>query len=237
MGTRASPISCRGVSSRRPPVARPEDAGTYSASPAPEASRPAGVPPWRSTGSRAWSDQCAGQQLQRPVRPAGRGRGAGHRDQAGFIAGAELRRTGPGRFDERARQAVFDEMLLGPIHEVPTPMSAIRSSGTWASAARRICARLISRGPGAAAGQRLQPFFERQRHAIAYVHGYLGSTRSPRRSRPIHTYALLYREPPAEADSNGSFSGPRHDRRAGAARADQPRPTAAPDDQAGTGGR
>ena len=42
---------------------------------------------------------------------------------------------------------------------------------------------------------------------------------------------------PAAVVSGHSPHGPRHDRRAGAARADQPRPTAAPDDQAGTGGR
>ena len=137
---------------------------------------------------------------------------------------------------------------------MPTPtVRAIRSSVDWASAARRICARLILRtGPVPAARERLQlvPFFCRQRDAIAYVHGHLGS-HSRSRVQPsvprftakqgqylafIHTYTLLHREPPAEADFQRFFqvTPPAvHDMIIALERRgpDQPGPATTPDDR------
>ena len=158
------------------------------------------------------------------ARPAG-GAEQATATRAGFIAGAELPRcTGPGRFDERARQAVFDEMLLGPIHRRGADPDVCRNpfvGDLGVGGEENLCPFDLARGPGAAAGQRRQvvPFFERQRHAIAYVHGYLGShgrsrvqSSAPRFTAKqgqylafIHTYALLYREPPAEADFQRFF--------------------------------
>ena len=132
---------------------------------------------------RGEADQCAGQQLQRPVRPAGRGRGAeAPRPRPLHRAGASFRgATGPRRFDERARQAVFDEMLLGPIHRRGADPASCRNPFVGENGRRlrgRAVPRLIwraARVPPRVSALQVVPFFERHRHAIAYVHGYLGS--------------------------------------------------------------
>ena len=102
----------------------------------------------------------------------------------------------------------------------------------------------VPRGSAPAGGAVLRASASRD----MYVHGYLGShgrcvqsvfTAKPwPSSTPTH-YSTGSRRPKPTSNvlSGHSPHGPRHDRRAGAARADQPRPTAAPDDQAGTGGR
>ena len=79
-------------------------------------------------------------------------------------------RGAPGRrrFDERARQAVFDEMLLGdtPSRADPDVCRNPFVGDLGVGGEENLCPFDLARGPGAAAGQRLQvvPFFERQRH-------------------------------------------------------------------------
>ena len=138
------------------------------------------------------------------------------------------RRAGPGRFAERAGQALFDEALLrsGTRSTCRRRRSArSRSSVDCASAASRICARLSRRTALRRRWSALQvvAFVGRQRDAVAYVHGHLGSHRRShvqscvaaihRDAGPVpglhpHLHAG-HREPPAEADIQRFFGSRR----------------------------
>jgi len=203
----------------------------------------------------------AGQQIQRPSRtPAGR---AGARPRPGRLHPARrvcAARRGRGS-SLSAGQAFLDEARLGPVHGRRADPHGPRDQvvgGLGIRSEENLRPFNRAHRSLAAAQERLQllSFFSRQRDAIAYVHGYLGlhfrsgvQPAAPplhRETGPVpglHPYVhVAAPRAPGRSGlptvlSGDAASGPRHDRRARAARLDQSGPATTPDDQAATLGR